>query len=103
KYPDNIPEPDEIEIEDLNAILSEGYELLLEPASRLLYKEQNGVLKFWGNGEELPIVESFATQLKAIADGKSVPFNNKLSSSDILENIVQLLNDSIIMLLPPAE
>lgn len=40
KYPDNIPEPDEIEVEDLNAILSEGYELLLEPASRLLYTEQ---------------------------------------------------------------
>ncbi|MFH3698687.1 cupin, partial [Acinetobacter baumannii] len=28
KYPDNIPEPDEIEVEDLNAILTEGYELL---------------------------------------------------------------------------
>ncbi|MDN5602799.1 MAG: hypothetical protein L0G24_05455, partial [Staphylococcus equorum] len=27
KYPDNIPEPDEIEVEDLNAILTVGYEL----------------------------------------------------------------------------
>ncbi len=103
KYPDNIPEPDEIEVEDLNAILSEGYELLLEPASRLLYTEQNGVLKFWGNGEDLTIVESFATQLKTIADGESIPFNNQLSNVEILENIVQLLNDSILMLLPPAE
>ncbi|MFY1438043.1 JmjC domain-containing protein [Acinetobacter baumannii] len=103
KYPDNIPEPDEIEVEDLNAILSEGYELLLEPASRLLYTEQNGILKFWGNGEELPIVESFATQLKSIADGKSIPFNSELNNTDILENIVQLLNNSILMLLPPAE
>lgn len=103
KYPDNIPEPDEIEVEDLNAILTEGYELLLEPASRLLYTEQNGVLKFWGNGEDLTIVESFATQLKTIADGESIPFNNQLSNVEILENIVQLLNDSILMLLPPAE
>ena len=82
--------------------MTEGYELLLEPASRLLYTEQNGVLKFWGNGEELPIVESFA-QLKTIADGKSIPFNSELNNTDILENIVQLLNNSILMLLPPAE
>jgi len=80
KYPDNIPEPDEIEIEDLNAILSEGYELLLEPASRLLYKEQNGVLKFWGNGRRFTNCGIFCHSLKAIADGKSVPFNNELSS-----------------------
>ncbi|ENK1964319.1 cupin, partial [Acinetobacter baumannii] len=69
----------------------------------LLYTEQNGVLKFWGNGEELPTVESFATQLKSIADGKSIPFNSELNNTDILENIVQLLNNSILMLLPPAE
>ncbi|EPG5000058.1 cupin, partial [Acinetobacter baumannii] len=57
----------------------------------------------WGNGEELPTVESFATQLKSIADGKSIPFNSELNNTDILENIVQLLNNSILMLLPPAE
>lgn len=71
KYPDNIPEPDEIEVEDLNAILSEGYELLLEPASRLLYTEQNGVLKFWGNGEELPIVESLPPNSNRLPMGKA--------------------------------
>ncbi|WP_422470241.1 JmjC domain-containing protein, partial [Acinetobacter sp. BJFS-203] len=32
KYPDNIPEPDEIEADDLQEILHEGYEVLLEPA-----------------------------------------------------------------------
>ncbi|MDU7367324.1 MAG: cupin, partial [Acinetobacter baumannii] len=53
--------------------------------------------------EELPIVESFATRLKSIADGKSIPFNSELNNTDILENIVQLLNNSILMLLPPAE
>lgn len=47
KYPDNIPEPDEIEADDLQEILHEGYEVLLEPASRLLYTENNGILNFW--------------------------------------------------------
>lgn len=40
KYPDNIPEADEIEADDLKEILHEGYEVLLEPASRLLYTEK---------------------------------------------------------------
>lgn len=34
KYPDNIPEPDEIEADDLREILDTGYEILLEPADR---------------------------------------------------------------------
>ena len=44
----------------------------------------------------------FCHQLKSIADGKSIPFNSELNNTDILENIVQLLNNSILMLLPPA-
>ncbi|RSQ09409.1 cupin, partial [Acinetobacter baumannii] len=36
-------------------------------------------------------------------DGKSIPFNSELNNTDILENIVHLLNSSILMLLPPAE
>ena len=51
KYPDNIPEPDEIEADDLQEILHEGYEVLLEPASRLLYTESDGILSFWEMAE----------------------------------------------------
>ncbi|MFW6762624.1 JmjC domain-containing protein [Acinetobacter pittii] len=103
KYPDNIPEPDEIEADDLQEILHEGYEVLLEPASRLLYTESDGVLSFWGNGEALYIAETFAPKLKAIADGESLAFNSEFNELKILENVAYLLNESILMLLPPSE
>ena len=103
KYPDNIPEPDEIEADDLQEILHEGYEVLLEPASRLLYTENNGILSFWGNGEALCIAETFAPKLKAIADGESLAFDSEFNEPEILENVAYLLNESILMLLPPSE
>ncbi|MFA3057579.1 ribosomal protein uL16 3-hydroxylase [Acinetobacter pittii] len=103
KYPDNIPEPDEIEAYDLQDILHEGYEVLLEPASRLLYTENNGILSFWGNGEALCIAETFAPKLKAIADGESLAFDSEFNELEILENVAYLLNESILMLLPPSE
>jgi 50S ribosomal protein L16 3-hydroxylase len=103
KYPDNIPEPDEIEADDLQEILHEGYEVLLEPASRLLYTENNGILNFWGNGEALCIAETFAPKLKAIADGESLAFDSEFNELEILENVAYLLNESILMLLPPSE
>lgn len=103
KYPDNIPEPDEIEADDLQEILHEGYEVLLEPASRLLYTESDGILSFWGNGEALCIAETFAPKLKAIADGESLAFDSDFNELEILENVAYLLNESILMLLPPSE
>ncbi|WP_198078637.1 ribosomal protein uL16 3-hydroxylase [Acinetobacter calcoaceticus] len=103
KYPDNIPEADEIEADDLKEILHEGYEVLLEPASRLLYTEQNGTLNFWGNGEVLCIAEPFVQKLKAIANGESLPFDSQFNDDETLENVAHLLNESILMLLPPAE
>ncbi|MBE2171576.1 cupin domain-containing protein [Acinetobacter oleivorans] len=103
KYPDNIPEADEIEADDLKEILHEGYEVLLEPASRLLYTEKNGTLNFWGNGEALFIAESFEQKLKAIANGESLAFDNQFNDDETLENVAHLLNESILMLLPPAE
>lgn len=103
KYPDNIPEADEIEADDLQEILHEGYEVLLEPASRLLYTEKNGTLNFWGNGEALFIAESFEQKLKAIANGESLAFDSQFNNDETLENVAHLLNESILMLLPPAE
>ncbi|GEA67259.1 exodeoxyribonuclease VII large subunit [Acinetobacter pittii] len=103
KYPDNIPEPDEIEADDLQEILHEGYEVLLEPASRLLYTESDGILSFWGNGEALCIAATFAPKLKAIADGESLAFDSEFNELEILENVAYLLNESILMLLPPSE
>ncbi|QDK97704.1 cupin [Acinetobacter tandoii] len=103
KYPDNIPEPDEIEADDLREILDTGYEILLEPASRLLYTEQDTELLFWANGEQVCISEEFTAQLKQIADGQALPFDQSFDHEEILEDLAQLMNDSILMLLPPAE
>lgn len=103
KYPDNIPEPDEIEADDLREILDTGYEILLEPASRLLYTEQDAELLFWANGEQVCISEEFIAQLKQIADGQALPFDQSFDHEEILEDLAQLMNDSVLMLLPPAE
>ena len=103
KYPDNIPEADEIETDDLLEILDTGYELRLEPASRLLYTEEDGQLLFWANGEECCISEVFQQSLKRLADGEILNFDQSLNQQEILEDITQLLNDSVLMLLPPEE
>ncbi|MHA3892808.1 ribosomal protein uL16 3-hydroxylase [Acinetobacter sp. GXMZU3951] len=103
KYPDNIPEPDEIEAVDLREILGTGYEIMLEPASRLLYTEQEQELLFWANGEQLCLSKEFSALLKQIADGKVLAFDQHFDHEEILEDMAQLMNDSILMLLPPAE
>ncbi|WP_151839873.1 ribosomal protein uL16 3-hydroxylase [Acinetobacter soli] len=103
KYPDNIPEPDEIEADDLREILSTGYELCLEPASRLLYTQQNDQLLFWANGEACCIDDRFAPLLKALADGQVLTFDAQFDHDEFLEDLAQLLNDSVLMLLPPEE
>lgn len=103
KYPDNIPEPDEIEADDLREILSKGYELCLEPASRLLYTQQDDQLLFWANGEACCIDDRFAPLLKALADGQVLPFDAQFDHDEFLEDLTQLLNDSVLMLLPPEE
>ncbi|ENW03908.1 cupin domain-containing protein [Acinetobacter beijerinckii] len=100
-YPNSIPEPEEIEANDLLEVVGTGYQLILEPASRLLYRNQNEVLDFWANGENICISESFASTLKQITDGKVLMFDENLNQDEILEDIALLLNNAILMLLPP--
>ncbi|ENU27218.1 ribosomal protein uL16 3-hydroxylase [Acinetobacter modestus] len=101
KYPNSIPEPEEIVIDDLVEVINSGYQLILEPASRLLYRQQDQLLDFWANGENICISQSFQEQLKQIADGASLAFDEEFNHTDILEDIVLLLNQAVIMLLPP--
>ncbi|EPF72681.1 ribosomal protein uL16 3-hydroxylase [Acinetobacter indicus] len=103
KYPDNIPEAEEIGTGDLEDALDQGYQLILEPASRLLYTEEDGELLFWANGEGLYISDEFAPLLKQIADGELVELNEDLYHEVILEDVAQLLNDSVLMLLPAED
>lgn len=103
KYPENIPEAEAIGTGDLEEALDQGYSLMLEPASRLLYTEAEGELLFWANGEGICISEAFAPILKQLADGGSVLLDENLYDPDMLEDIVNLLNESILMLLPASE
>ncbi|WP_163124048.1 ribosomal protein uL16 3-hydroxylase [Acinetobacter portensis] len=100
KYPENIPEAEEIGAGDLEEALEEGYKLCLEPSSRLLYTEQDDDVLFWANGEGVCVSEAFTAHLKQLADGQIVNLNQDLYDADILEDIAQLLNDSILMLVP---
>ncbi|MEG2358970.1 ribosomal protein uL16 3-hydroxylase [Acinetobacter sp.] len=100
KYPENIPEAEEIGAGDLEEALEQGYQLMLEPASRLLYTDQDDALLFWANGEGICISEQFAPYLKQLADGQPIALDEALFDQEILEDIAQLLNDSVLMLLP---
>ena len=103
KYPNSIPEPEEIEVDDLLEVIHSGYQLLLEPASKILYRQQNDCLEFWANGEQLCISQTFEPYIKQIADGMGIIFDEQLNQTEILEDITQLLNDAVLMLLPPSE
>jgi 50S ribosomal protein L16 3-hydroxylase len=103
KYPENIPEAEEIGTGDLEGILDQGYQLILEPASRLLYTHDEDEFLFWANGQGLCISEQFAPLLKNLADGEALLLDESLYDADILEDIAMLMNESVLMLLPPDE
>ncbi|MQW91590.1 cupin [Acinetobacter wanghuae] len=103
KYPENIPEAEEIGTGDLMEAIDQGYRIMLEPASRLLYTEEDDEIMFWANGEGICISEQFTQSLKQIADGQDILFDENFADEDILEDMAALLNDSVIMLVPPAE
>ena len=103
KYPENIPEAEAIGSGDLEQALDQGYSLMLEPASRLLYTEVENKLLFWANGEGICISDDFAPLLKQLADGNLILLDEKLARPEMLEDIVNLLNESILMLLPAVD
>ena len=103
KYPENIPEVDEMGVGDLEEALDQGYQIMLEPASRLLYAAQDGQILFWANGEAICVADASINTLQKIANGERVLLDENLYDPDILEDLVQLLNDSVLMLLPTEE
>lgn len=103
KYPENLPEAEEIGTGDLEEALDQGYSLMLEPASRLLYTEADGDVLFWANGEGVCISETFTAKLKQLADGEALLFGEDFADEEILENVAALLNEAVLMLVPPPE
>ncbi|WP_122897858.1 cupin domain-containing protein [Acinetobacter sp. B51(2017)] len=103
KYPENIPEAEEIGTGDLEEALGLGYSLMLEPASRLLYSEEDGQTLFWANGEGLCLSDASSDILKQLANGEVVLMDDRFYDADLLEDIATLMNESIIMLLPAED
>ena len=103
KYPENLPEAEEIGTGDLEEALDQGYSLMLEPASRLLHTETDGDVLFWANGEGICISEAFTAKLKQLADGEALFFGEDFTDEEILEDVAALLNEAVLMLVPPAE
>ncbi|MCJ0927679.1 cupin domain-containing protein [Acinetobacter lwoffii] len=103
KYPENLPEAEEIGTGDLEEALDQGYSLMLEPASRLLYTETDGDVLFWANGEGVCISETFTAKLKQLADGEAILLDENFADEDILEDVAALLNEAVLMLVPPPE
>ncbi|WP_407412141.1 JmjC domain-containing protein [Acinetobacter sp.] len=103
KYPENIPEVEEIGTADLEQVLDLGYSLMLEPASRLLYSQEDEQTLFWANGEGLCLSDAATAIVKQLADGEIVVMDERFYDADLLEDIATLLNESIIMLLPAED
>lgn len=103
KYPENLLEAEEIGTGDLEEALDQGYSLMLEPASRLLYTETDGDVLFWANGEGVCISETFTAKLKQLADGEALLFGEDFADEEILEDVAALLNEAVLMLVPPPE
>ncbi|MBA4068709.1 MAG: cupin [Acinetobacter sp.] len=103
KYPENLPEAEEIGTGDLEEALDQGYSLMLEPASRLLYTETDGDVLFWANGEGVCISETFTAKLKQLADGEALLFGEDFADEEILEDVAALLNEAVLMLVQPPE
>jgi 50S ribosomal protein L16 3-hydroxylase len=100
KYPENIPEAEEIGTGDLEEALGLGYSLMLEPASRLIYSEEDGQTLFWANGEGFCLSDASSEVLKQLANGEVVLMDDRFYDADLLEDIATLMNESIVMLLP---
>lgn len=103
KYPDNIPEPEELAADDLLEVINAGYQLMLEPASRLLYIETQGQIQFFANGEAVFATEALTDLLIQLADGEVLNVDSRFQAEEIREDLSALLNDAILMLLPPEE
>lgn len=98
KYPENIPDAEPLGFDDLVDALDQGYKLAMEPASRLLYKEKEGELLFWANGENLCLASASQTAFKLIADGEQLALTSDLDE-ELLQDLVDGLNQSLFLLI----
>ncbi|MEC8886337.1 MAG: cupin domain-containing protein [Pseudomonadota bacterium] len=105
KFAEHIPEPEEINLEELKDYAEDGYGIALEPANRLLYRtlDHHESLEFWANGELFPVDADSMQVFKALADGEQILLNDLANQTATFELIVEALNLGILMLIEPIE
>lgn len=104
KYPDQLPEPDELELEEILEQLEDGGLLTVEPASRLLYRQTVDGLEFWANGERLCIYTENHAQFKQLADGQTLTLAELPSDNDeLMDDFLMAINQAVLIILNDAE
>lgn len=105
KYPDHLPEAEEISLEELEEYAQHGYMIRVEPASRLLYRQlTDDQFEFWANGELLCIDSLSSLCFKALADGESLELNaHCLIDSPIMQDLLDAIHQSILIVFDPTD
>lgn len=97
KYPDNIPEVDELSLEDLLQEQEYGSSISIEPASRLLYRSTANGLEFWANGERFTITEKAQHIFKRLADGEHIALAD-IQDHEILQDLLEGVLSAIFVI-----
>ncbi|KAA8734995.1 cupin domain-containing protein [Acinetobacter qingfengensis] len=99
KYPDNIPEPEPMDAEELLDYAGQNILLGIEPASRLLYRQLGNELQFWGNGELFVINPASQHLFKQLADGEHLALDLFLQDKKITEDLAEALNQALLLII----
>lgn len=97
KYPDHLPEPDELTLEELQDYAHQQAFIRVEPASRLLYRQLDTGLEFWANGELLHLNPVSQDYFKQLADGESLELISIAIENSILLDILDAINQAILI------
>lgn len=97
-YPDSLPESELVEVADLQEAFDAGATIQREPATRLLYRQVNGELEFWANGEQIEVGEAQQAWVKLLADGQALSAEQFGLTDENLELINQLQADGVLLI-----
>lgn len=103
KYPDSLPENEELSLDALRDILAEGGSVQREPAARLLYLTQGDQQQFWALGEVIECAAAQQPLLKQLADGAVLSADDFELSEDNLTLLSQLYTSAILLIDQPDD
>lgn len=97
KYPESLPENEDVSIAELQNVFAEGATVQREPAARLLYVQQDNTLQFWALGETIDCALAQQTLLKQLADGDVLAATDFELSEDNLALISRLYANAVLL------